>query len=133
MADDAWLGDQHTNVGRLGNPHEIYNELPRTAAAFLTLCNGRIQAEDALRQSIVNRIAPPDQLLAVAEELAQMICLNSPLAVQGAVQMYNLVKAFPESVTFIGEKLDKEIAETDDGAEGSRAFAEKRRPVWKGR
>src|SRR5690606_29318616 len=40
MADDAWLGDQHTAVGRLGNPFEIYAELPRTVAAYLTLCNG---------------------------------------------------------------------------------------------
>jgi enoyl-CoA hydratase/carnithine racemase len=133
MADDAWLGDQHTNVGRLGNPHEIYNELPRTAAAFLTLANGRIYAEDALRQSIVNRVVPADQLLSAAEDLAQMVARNSPLAVQGAVKMYNIVKSFPAAVTAYGEHLDQLIGESDDGAEGSRAFAEKRAPVWTGR
>jgi enoyl-CoA hydratase/carnithine racemase len=31
MADDAWIGDQHTNVGRLGAPHEMYAALPRTS------------------------------------------------------------------------------------------------------
>jgi enoyl-CoA hydratase/carnithine racemase len=133
MADDAWLGDQHTNVGRLGNPHEIYAELPRTAAAFITLANGRITAEDALRQSIVNRVAPADQLLAAAEELARMVAANSPSAVQGVVTMYNMVKAFPDPVVQFAKKLDKEIAEGEDGKEGAQAFAQKRAPEWTGR
>jgi enoyl-CoA hydratase/carnithine racemase len=30
-----------------------------------------------------------------------------------------------------GKHLDQEIAENEDGAEGARAFREKRRPVWK--
>lgn len=130
MADDAWLGDQHTNVGRLGAPHEIYAELPRTAAAYLTLCNGRLSAEECLRQAIVNRVVPQDQLMSAAEELAEMICLNSPLAVQGTIRMYNLTKAFPAGLVAYARYLDQEIAETDDGAEGARAFTEKRKPNW---
>jgi enoyl-CoA hydratase/carnithine racemase len=62
-----------------------------------------------------------------------MICRNSPLAVQGAVRLYRLSAAFPESLSAYARHLDKEIAESDDGAEGSRAFAEKRRPAWQGR
>ena len=50
MADDAWLGDQHTNVGRLGAPHEMYNALPRATAAYLTLCNGRLTPQECLSQ-----------------------------------------------------------------------------------
>jgi len=131
MAEDAWLGDQHTNVGRLGNPYEIYSELPHTTAAFLTLCNGRLTAEEALRQTVVNRVVPRGQLMAAAEEYAEMICRNSPLAVQGAVRIYKLTKAFPASLVTYGAALDRQIGESDDGAEGSRAFTEKRRPVWK--
>ena len=58
MADDAWLGDQHTNVGRLGAPHEMYTALPRTTAAYLTLCNGRLSAQECLQQAIVNKVVP---------------------------------------------------------------------------
>jgi enoyl-CoA hydratase/carnithine racemase len=32
MADDAWIGDTHTKVGRLGSAHNLYAALPRTTA-----------------------------------------------------------------------------------------------------
>lgn len=131
MAEDAWLGDQHTNVGRVGAPHEIYHELPHTAAAYLTLCNGRLTAEECLRLGIVNRVVPADHLISAAEEYADMICRNAPLAVQGAIELYKLSSAFPEPLKAFARDLDKKIGESDDCAEGARAFTEKRRPVWK--
>ena len=131
MADDAWIGDQHTNVGRLGAPHEMYTALPRTTAAYLTLCNGRLTAQECLQQAIVNKVVPRDQLMKTAEQLAEMVCLGSPLAVQGAIRLYRLAASFPPSLSAYARHLDQEIAETEDGAEGSRAFKEKRRPVWK--
>jgi enoyl-CoA hydratase/carnithine racemase len=131
MADHAWIGDQHTNVGRLGAPHELYAALPRATAAFLTLCNGRLTAQECLQQGIVNKVVPKSQLIATAEKLAEMIALGSPLAVQGAVRLYNLTASFPPSLVSYARHLDQEIAETEDGAEGSRAFKEKRKPVWK--
>ncbi len=131
MADDAWLGDQHTNVGRLGAPHEIYQALPRVAAAYLTLCNGRLTAEQCLQWAIVNKVVRRENVLAAAEELAEMVCLGSPLATQGAVRLYRLTGAFPEPLLTYARYMDQEIAETEDGQEGARAFREKRRPVWK--
>jgi enoyl-CoA hydratase/carnithine racemase len=131
MAQDAWIGDQHTNVGRLGAPHRKYHELPHATAAYLTLCNGRLTAPECLTQGIVNRVVPEADLLATAEELARMVCLGSPLAVQAAVRLYRLAGASPESLNNYARHLDKEIAESEDGAEGPRAFREKRQPVWK--
>lgn len=131
MAEDAWLGDQHTNVGRLGAPHELYAALPRATAAYLTLCNGRLTAQECLSQGIVNKVAPKEKIVAVAEELAERVCLGSPLATQGAVRLFNLTGAFPPSLVSYARYMDQEIAETEDGAEGSRAFKEKRKPVWK--
>jgi enoyl-CoA hydratase/carnithine racemase len=131
MAEDAWLGDQHTNVGRLGAPHEIYAALPPTAAAYLTLCNGRLSADECLQLGIVNKVVPQERLLEAAEELAEMVCRNAPLAVQGAVRLYRLAAAFPASLSALARDLDKEIAESEDGAEGARAFTEKRRPLWR--
>jgi enoyl-CoA hydratase/carnithine racemase len=131
MADDAWLGDQHTNVGRLGAPHEIHQALPRVAAAYLTLCNGRLTAEQCMQWAIVNKVVPRDNVLAEAETLAEMVCLGSPLATQGAVRLYRLTGAFPETLLTYARHMDQEIAETEDGQEGARAFREKRRPEWK--
>jgi enoyl-CoA hydratase/carnithine racemase len=130
MAEDAWLGDQHTNVGRLGAPHEIYEALPRAVAAYMTLCNGRLTASECLQLGIVNKVVPRDQLLGAAEELAERVCEGSPLAVQGAVRVYKLSAAFPAALTKYVRNLDREVAETEDGAEGSRAFVEKRKPRW---
>jgi enoyl-CoA hydratase/carnithine racemase len=42
-----------------------------------------------------------------------------------------MTAAFPAPLSAFARHLDQEIAETEDGAEGSRAFTEKRRPVWK--
>ncbi len=130
MADDAWLGDQHTNVGRLGAPHDMYAAMPRAVAAYMTLCNGRLNAADCLRYALVNKVVPKDELIPAAEQLAGMICDSSPLAVQAAVRLYRLAAAFPASLDAYARHLDQEIAETEDGAEGARAFREKRRPVW---
>lgn len=133
MADDAWLGDQHTNVGRLGAPQEIYAAMPPAIAAYLTLCNGRLTADDCLRLGLVNRVVPRADVLTAAEELAEMVCRNAPLAVQNAVRLYRLASAEPQSLTKFAQHLDQEVAESDDGAEGPLAFAEKRRPVWTGK
>jgi enoyl-CoA hydratase/carnithine racemase len=131
MAEDAWIGDQHTNVGRLGSPHEIYHELPRATAAYLTLCNGRLSAQECLQQGIVNKVVPKDQVVAEAEKLAAMVCTGSPLAVQAAVRLYRLTAAFPPTTVALARDLDQQIAETDDGAEGAAAFRDKRKPEWK--
>jgi enoyl-CoA hydratase/carnithine racemase len=131
MAADAWLGDQHTNVGRLGAPHEMYTGLPRTMAAYMTLCNGRVTAPECLQQGVVNKVVPKEKVMETAEGLADMVCQSSPLAVQAAVRLYRLTAAFPPPLVAYARHLDQEIAETEDGAEGSRAFREKRRPVWK--
>jgi len=66
-----------------------------------------------------------------AESLAAMICESSPLAVQAAVRLYRLTAAFPPALAAYARQLDQETAESEDGAEGARAFKEKRTPVWK--
>jgi enoyl-CoA hydratase/carnithine racemase len=131
MAEGAWIGDTHTKVGRLGNPYEIYAALPRAVAAYLTLCNGRLTAQECLQHSIVNKVVPADKLIETAEHLAEMICDGSPLAVQAAVRLYRLSTAFDPALIAYGRHLDQETAESEDGAEGPRAFGEKRKPVWK--
>jgi enoyl-CoA hydratase/carnithine racemase len=120
-----------TTDGEPGATINLYTALPRTTAAYLTLCNGRLPADECYRQAIVNKVVPRDKLIATCEEMAEMICDSSPLAVQAAVRLYRLTAAFPPSLVSYASHLDQEIAESEDGAEGPRAFREKRRPVWK--
>ena len=82
-------------------------------------------------RSIVNKVVPKERVIPAAEELAEMIFRSSPLAVQAAVRLYRLSAAFPPALAAYARQLDQDIAETEDGAEGARAFKKKRRPVWK--
>jgi enoyl-CoA hydratase/carnithine racemase len=131
MAEEAWIGDTHTKVGRLGAAHNLYTSLPRALAAYLTLCNGRLSAAECLAHGIANKVVPRDKLLETAEHLAEMICDSSPLAVQAAVRLYRLTAAFPPSLVSYARDLDQQVAESEDGAEGPRAFRERRKPQWK--
>jgi enoyl-CoA hydratase/carnithine racemase len=74
---------------------------------------------------------PRAKLMETCEQMAEMICDSSPLAVQAAIRLYRLTAAFPPSLVSYARHLDQEVAESEDGAEGPRAFREKRRPVWK--
>lgn len=131
MAEDAWIGDLHTQVGRMGGAHRLYQQVPRAVAAYLTLCNGRLSADRCLQLGIVNEVVPRSGLLAAAEKLAEMICYASPLAVQAAVRLYNLCNEFSPEMETYARHLDRETAETEDGVEGGRAFKERRKPEWK--
>lgn len=131
MADNAWLGDTHTKIGRLGKAHNLYASLPRATAAYLTLCNGRLTPEKCLQQGIVNEVVPESELLAAAKKLAEMVCESSPLAVQAAIRLYRLTAAYPAPLVSYARDLDQQIAESEDGAEGARAFKERRKPEWK--
>ena len=79
----------------------------------------------------MNKVVPGDQLMAAAEAMAQMVCESSPLAVQAAVRLYRLTAAFPAPLVAYAKQLDQETAESEDGAEGARAWKEGRKPVWK--
>jgi enoyl-CoA hydratase/carnithine racemase len=130
MADDAWLGDQHTVVGRLGSPQAKYDALPRATAAYLTLANGRLTAEQCYTQGIVNKVVPQDKLLEAAEEIAAMVCAGSPLATQAVARIYRIQSQDPALDEWV-RQLDRDIAATEDSKEGSRAFVERRKPEWK--
>ncbi|MCC7427793.1 MAG: enoyl-CoA hydratase/isomerase family protein [Alphaproteobacteria bacterium] len=133
MAEEAWISDTHTLVGRLGSPQNLYFAMPRAVAAYLTLANGRLSAQECLQYGIVNKVVPRAELMPAAEQMAEMVCRGSPLASQAAVKLYRLSTAFPEPLIAYQRALDKETAESEDGAEGPRAFREKRKPMWKGR
>ena len=113
--------------------------LPRVVgfpkACELMLTGDMIDAAEAERIGVVNKVVPHDQLMTAAKELAERIAKNPPLAV--AEHKEALYKSMSE--TDIIEQLKLEVAiqdkllNTEDFKEAAAAFLEKRPPVFKGK
>jgi enoyl-CoA hydratase/carnithine racemase len=94
----------------------------------------RFQAADALRWGIVNRVVAVANLDAVVDGYVEEIAANAPLSVKAAKIIVNeAVKEAADRDDALCESLVDACNESDDYTEGQRAFAEKRKPDFKGR
>jgi enoyl-CoA hydratase len=102
-------------------------------ALQLLLTGEMIDAQEAFRIGLVNRVVPADQLIATATTMMQTMLANAPLALAHCIETVNagydlpLVDAMTLEATAFGM-----LAATDDKREGTRAFLEKRAPGFKG-
>ncbi len=133
MADDAWLGDGHVNIGQLGGPETVARYMPYAIAAELVLMGERITAQRAYEVGIVNKVVPSAQVLPEATRMAERLCEMGPLAVQRSKQVMRTLYKAPAGIEQLSEYYAIAMRETQDGREGPRAFAEKRKPAWRAR
>lgn len=102
--------------------------------AFEMLITGEfIDAETAAVQGLINRVADPEQLDSVLQELVDAIISKSPVATStGKKMFYNqLGMELPDAYEYASQVMvDNMMA--DDVAEGIDAFIEKRQAVWTG-
>ena len=109
--------------------------MPRATAAYLTLCTGRLTAEQCLPSRASSTgwcLARPADRRGAGGARRHGVRLLPPRRCRPPSSALPAVG--PENslrVSAYARHLDKEIAEGEDGAEGPRAFREKRRPVWK--
>lgn len=91
-------------------------------------------AEEAAVMGLVNRVVPHEDLEAYATNYAKTIAANAPLTVKAIKYVVGeALKDEGERDLATGERLVRECFESDDYAEGRRAFMEKRKPVFAGR
>jgi enoyl-CoA hydratase/carnithine racemase len=107
--------------------------IPLAVALELTLTGDLIDAERACGLGLINSVAPPGQVLAVALGLAERIAANAPL---GLAACKELVRLGVTDAARAGERLDhwrRTVFGSADAKEGAAAFVEKRAPRWQGR
>ncbi len=99
----------------------------------MILTGEMIDAQEAYRIGLVDKVVPPDQLLPEATNLAERICRNAPLAVQAAKEAVYRGMELPLSEGLrLEEFLGEPVRQSEDAKEGPKAFFEKRSPVFKG-
>jgi enoyl-CoA hydratase/carnithine racemase len=107
--------------------------MPWAVAAELLLLADKVNAERAYQLGLVNRVVPPDQLMAAAEKAAARIIELSPVAVQTMKEM--MVRASRLDYTAVDQITASALTRSntsEDRREGARAFLEKRKGQWPG-
>lgn len=102
--------------------------------AFEMLVTGDfIDAAEAQRRGLVNRVVPPERLDEEVGRLAASICAKSPLAIKMGKQMFyrQLEMGMDAAYQVAAETMACNMM-IDDAAEGIDAFVAKRKPEWKG-
>jgi enoyl-CoA hydratase/carnithine racemase len=134
--EEATFGTPEINVGAF--PFMImaliYRNVPRKKTTELLLLGERIDAREAERIGIVNKVVPAAEFDAAVAEWAQKLASKSPLIMRlGKDALFRQQDmAFIDALDYLRSQLSLAMS-TEDIVEGVQAFFEKREPQWKGR
>jgi len=134
-AENARFGVSEPKVGR-GTPWAvpIIWQMPQPIAAEVLMLGELIPAQRMYEVGWVNRVVPLDQLMPEAIRIAEIIRDNAPLSVRAAKEMlYKVTEAITQAGLKIAKEIYAPVYASEDAIEGPRSFAEKRKPVWKGK
>jgi enoyl-CoA hydratase/carnithine racemase len=137
MASDAIIGAPETRIGLvpdLGGASRLPSIVGLGRAKELIMAAKLIDGTEAERIGLVNRVAPADDLEAATGALVDELLACAPVAVGHAKRVLDAAAKPALAATLEHEVVAQEVcARTDDFAEATRAFAEKRPPAFSGR
>ncbi len=135
-ADHAEVGLPEPRVGLVagaGGVHRLPRHIPLKIAMGMLLTARRIPILEAQKLGLINEVVPLADLMSTAERWANEILEVAPLSARASKQMAMSGLGWPLDVTMSRNytEYQKAVA-SEDFLEGPRAFAEKRKPNWKG-
>jgi enoyl-CoA hydratase len=136
-AENARFGQPEVNLGILpgyGGTQRLTRLVGEGMAMYLCLSGELIDAREALRIGLVQKVVAPDALLAEANRIAAVIAAKGPLAVTATKRAIIDGAALPLADGLALEALRfGQLIATADFREGSSAFLDKRKAVFQGR
>ncbi|HJN91330.1 MAG TPA: enoyl-CoA hydratase-related protein [Dehalococcoidia bacterium] len=139
MSESARIGSMAPKRGLVpggGQVARLARYVPFAKALELLLRGNHVDANEAAAMGLVNAVTAPEELLPTARAWAEEIAGNAPLAVRAVKRaVYEgalLPSGFREGLALEAE-LYASVATSDDAAEGTIAFREKRPAVYQGR
>lgn len=136
-SENAKFGQPEVNLGLIpgnGGTQRLPRLVGKGRALELVLTGNMIDAQEAYRIGLVNKVAPPKELLLTAEEILKTVMRKGPVAVKLALEAvgHGLELTLDEGVQ-LEANLFGLCFSTEDMKEGTQAFIEKRKAKFKGK
>jgi enoyl-CoA hydratase len=136
-ADTARLGQPEINLGLIpgyAGTQRLARLVGKGRAMEMCLTGTPIDAQEALRIGLVNRVVPAAELMGEVRKLSEQLARSAPIAMRYIINAINkgAEMAFAEACQYEAALFGL-VASTDDMREGTGAFLEKRKAEFKGR
>ena len=136
-SDNARFGFPEVKVGMFpagGGTQRLPRLIPPGIAAEMIFTGRMIDAQEAFRIGLINRLVPLEGLMAAAKEIAQRVCEVGPLAVRTAKEaMVRGMSLGLEQGLKLETTLTPRVVFSRDFEEGIISFSEKRKPKFEGK
>lgn len=131
------LGLPEVTLGLLpgnGGTQRLPRLIGANKALEMMITGESVAPEEALRLGLVNKLFPPDKLLEETEAYARKVASSASLAIAAIKRtVYDGIHMPLDDALAYEQQLIEPLFESADAAEGFKAFAEKRPPVYKGK
>ena len=131
-AEGAFLSMTEVDVGLAGGVSHVRRFFRESDARLLIYTARRMSGSDLYRMGVVSACVSADELLDTARAIAREITSKSPLAVRAAKRSFNVTENMPLQDAYRFEQSQTvALASSEETKEAQRAFAEKRKPVFR--
>ena len=134
-SENARLGTPEVTLGLMpgwGATQKLPRVIPWAKAAEILFTGKPVDAQEAYRIGLVNKVVSQEELMPTAMEWSETLCQVGPLGVRAAKQAMLRGYSMPlDDGLRLEGSLFKYLLETEDSIEGTTAFTEKRKPDFK--